>query len=85
MDTLLSLSVGKVCTALKKTNSQKAAGPDITPVRAPRACSVELADAFTDTYNTPLCILCTCFKSTIIVPFPKNNTVTWLNDYRPVT
>ena len=37
------------------------------------------------TFSTcPKSVIPTCFKQTTIVPVPKNNKVTCLNDYRPV-
>lgn len=82
----LTVSSAEVRMALKRTNPRRAAGPDNIPGRALRVCSSELADVFMDIYNLSLAqaLVPTCFKSTIIVPLPKKNTVACLNDYRPV-
>ncbi|KAK3570284.1 hypothetical protein QTP86_017203 [Hemibagrus guttatus] len=85
LDTPLTTSSAEVCMALRKTNPLKAAGPDNIPGRALMVCSSELADVFTDIYNLSLtqALVPTCFKSTTIIPLPKN-TVTCLNDYRSI-
>ncbi|KAK3537413.1 hypothetical protein QTP70_008943 [Hemibagrus guttatus] len=86
LDTPLIVSSAEVCMALRKTNPRKAAGPDNIPERALMVCPPELADVFTDIYNLSLtqALVPTCFKSTTIIPPPKKNTVTSLNDYRPI-
>ena len=72
---------------LRRTNPRKAAGPDNIPGRALRVYSAELAEVPTDIYNLSLSQSSapTCFKTTTIVPLPKKNTITCLNDYRPIT
>ncbi|KAK3524971.1 hypothetical protein QTP86_011789 [Hemibagrus guttatus] len=86
LDTSLTVSSAEVCMALRKTNPQKAAGPDNISGRALMVRSSELADVFTDIYNLSLtrALVPTCFKSTIIIPLPKKNAVTCLNDYSPI-
>lgn len=76
----------EVSSALRRTNPRKAAGPDNIPGRVLKACSAELMDVLTDIFNLSLTqtTVPTCFKSTTIVPLPKKNTITCLNDYRPV-
>lgn len=71
---------------LRRTNPRKAPGPDNISGRALRSCSAGLADVLADIYNPPLALahVPTCFKATSIVPLPNKNTVTCLNDYRPV-
>ncbi|KAK3535395.1 hypothetical protein QTP70_012060 [Hemibagrus guttatus] len=85
LDMPLALSSAEVRMALRKTNPRKAASPDNIPGWALMVCSLELADMFTDIYNLSLAqaLVPTCFKSTTIIPLPKKNTVTCLNDYRP--
>ncbi|KAK3568712.1 hypothetical protein QTP86_013878, partial [Hemibagrus guttatus] len=80
------MSSAEVRMALRKTNSQKAAGPDNILGWALMVCSSELADVFMDIYNLSLtqALVPTCFKSTTFIPLPKKNTVTCLNDYRPI-
>ncbi|KAK3564962.1 hypothetical protein QTP86_031921, partial [Hemibagrus guttatus] len=86
LDMPLALSSAEVRMALRKTNPRKAAGPDNIPGWALMVCSLELADMFMDIYNLSLAqaLVPTCFKSTTIIPLPRKNTVTCLNDYRPV-
>ncbi|KAK3554577.1 hypothetical protein QTP70_025533 [Hemibagrus guttatus] len=86
LDTPLAVPSAEVRIALRKTNSQKEAGPDNIPGRALMVCLSELADVFTDIYNLSLtqALVPTCVKSTTIIPLPKKNTVTCLNDYRPI-
>ena len=65
---------------------RKAAGPDgITP-RLVKTCSAQLAAVFTDIFNLSLrlCVVPSCFKRATIIPVPKKNNVSCLNDYRPV-
>ncbi|KAI3355814.1 hypothetical protein L3Q82_004221 [Scortum barcoo] len=61
----------------------KAAGPDGIPGRVLRACSGELAEVLTDIFNLSLAhaVVPTCFKSTSIIPVPKNSKPSSLNDY----
>ncbi|XP_013868639.1 RNA-directed DNA polymerase from mobile element jockey [Austrofundulus limnaeus] len=81
---LFSTDVG---AALSRIKSHKAAGPDGIPGRVLRACSEELAGVLTEIFNLSLAraVVPTCFKSTSIIPIPKNSNPTRLNDYRPVT
>ena len=64
----------------------KAAGPDNITPRLLRLCSSQLAPVFTDIFNTSLSlsIVPTCYKRATIVPVPKKNSISCLNDYRPV-
>ncbi|KAI3363457.1 hypothetical protein L3Q82_012067, partial [Scortum barcoo] len=64
----------------------KAAGPDGIPGRVLRACSGKPAEVLTDIFNLSLAhaVVPTCFKSTSIIPVPKNSKPSSLNDYRPV-
>ena len=78
----LTVTSAEVCRALRRTKPRKAAGPDNIPGRALRVCSAELAEVLTDIYNLFLSqsSVPTCFKTTTIVPLPKKNTITCLND-----
>ncbi len=51
-----------------------------------RACAFQLAGVFTDIFNLPLSlsVVPLCFKKSTIVPIPKKNKITCLNDWRPV-
>ncbi len=61
-------------------------GPDGIPGRVLRACAFQLAGVFTDIFNLShsLSVVPSCFKKSIIVPLPKKNKITCLNDWRPI-
>ena len=69
----------------KRVNPRKAAGPDGIPSRVLRASTDQLAGVLTDIFNQSQSqsAVPTCFKRATIVPFPKKDKVTELNDYRP--
>ncbi|KAI4873658.1 hypothetical protein NFI96_009826 [Prochilodus magdalenae] len=81
--TLFPTEVGAVLSRIK---IHKAAGPDGIPGRVLRACSAELAGVLTDIFNLSLAcaVVPSCFKTTSIIPIPKNTNPSRLNDYRPV-
>jgi hypothetical protein len=58
----------------------------ITKSRALRTCADQLAVVFSDIFNHSLAqaSIPTCFKMSTIIPVPKKEKVTELNDYRPV-
>lgn len=72
--------------ALRRINPRKAPGPDNIPGRALRACANELTNVFTSIFNLSLSqrTVPICYKTTTIVPLPKKNPPSCLNDYRPV-
>ena len=76
----------QVHKALRSVRPRKAAGPDNIPGRALRACANELADVLTSIFNLSLsqCIVPRCYKTTTVVPVPKKNPPSCLNDFRPV-
>ncbi len=82
----LSLSVADVTRSLKRVNIRKAVGLDGIPGRVLRACAFQLAGIFTDIFNMSLSlsVVPSCFKKSTIVPIPKKNKITCLNDWRPV-
>ncbi len=82
----LSLSVADVTRSFKRVNIRKAVGPDGIPGRVPKACAFQLAGVFTDIFNLSLSlsVVPSCFKKSTIVPIPKKNKITCLNDWRPV-
>ncbi len=67
-------------------NIRKAAGPDGITGRVLRSCADQLAGLFTSIFNESLAtsVVPTSFKKSIIIPVPKNNKPSCLNDYRPV-
>ncbi len=79
-------SVADVTRSFKRVNIRKAVGPDGIPGRVLKACAFQLAGVFTDIFNLSLSlsVVPSCFKKSIIVPIPKKNKITCLNDWRPV-
>ncbi len=67
-------------------NVRKAAGPDGITGRVLRSCADQLAGLFTSIFNESLAtsVIPTSFKKSVIIPVPKNNKPSCLNDYRPV-
>ncbi len=82
----LTLSVADVTRSFKRVNIRKAVGPDGIPGRVLKACAFQLARVFTDIFNLSLSlsVVPACFKKSTIVPIPKKNKITCLNDCRPV-
>ncbi len=82
----LTLSVVDVTWSFKRVNIRKAVGPDGIPGRVLKACAFQLAGVFTDIFNLSLSlsVVPSCLKKSIIVPIPKKNKITCLNDWRPV-
>ncbi len=82
----LTLSVADVTRSFKRVNIRKAVGPDGIPGRVLKACAFQLAGVFTDIFNLSLSlsVVPACFKKSTIVPIPKKNKITCLNDWRPV-
>ncbi len=82
----LSLSVADVTRSFKRVNIRKAVSPDGIPGRVLRACAFQLARVFTDIFNLSLSlsVFPSCFKKSTIVPIPKENKITCLNDWRPI-
>ncbi len=82
----LSLSVADVTPSFKRVNIRKTVGPDGIPGRVLKACTFQLAGVFTDIFNLSLSlsVVPSCLKKSTIVPIPKKNKITCLNDWRPV-
>ncbi len=80
------MSEDEVRRELKRLNVKKAAGPDGITGRVLRSCADQLAGLFTSIFNESLAtsVVPTSFKKSIIIPAPKNNKPSCLNDYRPV-
>ncbi len=75
------------CNSILQTGEhRKAVGPDGIPGRVLKACAYQLAWVFTDIFNLSLSlsVVPSCFKKSTIVPIPKKNKITCLNDWRPV-
>ncbi len=82
----LSLSVADVTRSFKRVNIRGAVGSDGIPGRVLKACAFQLAGVFTDIFNLSLSlsVVPSCFKKSTIVPIPKKNKITCLNDWRPI-
>ncbi len=83
---VITVTEDEVRRALKRVNIRKAAGPDEITGRVLRSCADQLAGLFTSIFNESLAtsVVPTSFKKSIIIPVPKNNKPSCLNDYRPV-
>ncbi len=83
---VITVSEDEVRRALKRVNIRKAAGPDGITGRVLRSCADQLAGLFTSIFNESLAtsVVPTSFKKSIIIPVPKNNKPSCLNDYLPV-
>ncbi len=83
---VITVTEDEVRRALKGVNIRKAAGPDGITGRVLRSCADQLAGLFTSIFNESLAtsVVPTSFKKSIIIPVPKNNKPSCLNDYRPV-
>lgn len=71
---------------LRGVNPSKAAGPDGVQGMVMRGYTEQLAEVFTTIFNLSLaaCTVPSCLKSATIVPIPKRQSVSSLNDNRPV-
>eukprot|EP00064_Thunnus_orientalis_P010279 superscaffoldBa00001381_g10305 len=70
----------------RKTNKRKVAGPERISSAVLNHCAAQLAPTFTNILNISLC-QCTvpqCFKDSIIIPVPKSNKISCLNNFRPI-
>ncbi len=82
----ISISVADVTRSFRWVNMHKAVGPDGIPGRVLRPYAFQLAGVFTDIFNISLSlsVVPLCFKKSTIVPIPKKNKITCLNDWRPI-
>lgn len=82
----ITVSEDKVRKALKRVNVRKAVGLDGIPGHVLRSFADQLAGLLTSIFNESFAqsVVPTCFKKSVIVPVPKNNKPSCLNDYRPV-
>ena len=82
----LTVEEHEVRRMLKGVNPRKATGPDGVPGQVLRECADQLAGVFTKIYNQSLsqAVVPPCMKTSTIIPVPKKNNISCLNDYRPV-
>ncbi len=85
-DHVITVSEDEVRRALKRVNIRKAAGPDKITGHVLRSCTDQLAGLFTSIFNESLAtsVVPTSFKKSVIIPVPKNNKPSCLNECRPV-
>ena len=82
----LTVEEHEVRRTLRAVNPRKAVGPDGVSGQVLRDCADQLAGVFTKIFNQSLsrAAVPPCLKSSTIVPLPKKNSISSLNDYRPV-
>ena len=82
----LILQEHEVRRTLRAVNPRKATGPDGVPGQVLRDCADQLAGVFTKIFSQSLsqAVIPSCLKTSIIIPVPKKNSISCLNDYRPV-
>ncbi len=82
-DHVITVSEDEVRRALKRVNVRKAAEPDGITARVLRSCADQLAGLFTSIFTESLAtsVVPTSFKKSVIIPVPKNNKPSCLNDY----
>ena len=82
----LTLQEHEVRRTLRAVDPRKATGPDGVPGKVLRECADQLAGVFTNIFSQSLsqATIPSCLKTSTIIPVPKKNSVTCLNDYRPV-
>ena len=82
----LSIEEKDVLRLFTRQNVRKAGGPDGISPATLKHCARQLAPVFTGIFNESLaqCKVPACFKSSTIIPIPKKDRITGLNDYRPV-
>ena len=85
-DRPLSITVADVRRTLLRIKPRKAAGPDGIPGRVLKTCAHQLAGVSqpSSTCRSPSRTVPSCFKSTTIIPIPKQQRVTSLNDWSPI-
>lgn len=83
---ILMLEEHEVRRTLRAVNPRKAMGPDGVSGQMLRDCAGQLAGDFTKIFNQSLsqAVVPSCLKNSTIIPIPKKNTISSLNDYRPV-
>lgn len=76
----------EVRASFRKNKKRKAAGPDGVTPAVLKHCAAQLAPIFTFIFNCSLsqCTVPKCFKDSVIIPVPKTNKISCLNDYRPI-
>ena len=81
-----AISSDEVRSMFKSVNERKATGPDRISSKVLKVCNLELCDIFKFLFNES--IVCgtipSIWKTATIIPVPKKDKPTVMNDYRPV-
>uniref|UniRef100_A0A665T724 Reverse transcriptase domain-containing protein n=1 Tax=Echeneis naucrates TaxID=173247 RepID=A0A665T724_ECHNA len=80
------ITADQVRGELRKLHPRKAAGPDKVSPRLLKTCAAELGEPLQHVFNLSLQLgkVPTLWKTSCIVPVPKKNRPSELNDFRPV-
>ncbi|KAI7804208.1 putative RNA-directed DNA polymerase from mobile element jockey-like [Triplophysa rosa] len=83
---ILMVEEHDVRRTMRAVNPRKATGPDGVSGQVLRDCAGQLAGVFTKIFNQCIsqAVVPSCLKTFTIIPIPKKNTISCLNDYRPV-
>ena len=79
-------SEDKVRSMFRKVNERKAAGPDGIKGKILKVCAEQLCYIFTIIFNMSMQFSCipNVWKQSKIIPIPKKNNISCMNDLRPV-
>ena len=82
----LQITEREVQNVFKKLKSNKAPGPDQVQGKVVKSCFKQLSTVFTKVFQIliNLHIMPKSWKTSTIIPLPKNNKAPALNDFRPV-
>ena len=85
-DPMFIISEEDVRKGFNRLKIKKAAGPDGISPKLLQTCASQLAGVYTKIYNESLRLrtVPSLFKQATVIPVPKKNNISCLNDYRPV-
>ncbi|KAI4904812.1 hypothetical protein NFI96_000060 [Prochilodus magdalenae] len=83
---LHTFTADQVRGELRRLHTRKAAGPDRVCPRLLKSCAAELGAPLQHIFNLSLCLgrVPTLWKTSCLVPVPKKERPSHLNDFRPV-
>lgn len=83
---VISIAEHDIKAALRRMNTRILVGPESITGRLLRYCADQQGGVFTSIFNESLAtsVVPTCFKRSTIIPVPKNNKPSSLNNYRPI-
>ena len=81
-----AISSDEVRSMFKSVNERKATGPDRISSKVQKVCNLELCDIFQFLFNESIVcgVIPSIWKTATIIPVPKKDKPTVMNDYRPV-